>query len=123
MKRRRDRHGRFISSKSRRSRRNPRKWIAGAIKRPGALRRKFAKMFGLKPTQKIPKWMYDAGYKRAQYGHDTRLMRRINLARQLAGFSKKRRGKVVRGVSFRPGRRRKVANPRRRRRRVRIRAS
>lgn len=85
-----------------------RKWIKGAIKRPGALRKKFARWYGLKPRQKIPASMYAKGYKRAKRRGDTRTMRQINLARTLAGFKRKRKGRVVRGAFRR--KRRRVAN-------------
>ena len=64
--------------------RRERKWISGAIKRPGALRRKFTRMFGLKKGHNITASMYARGYKRAKARGDTRTMRQINLARSLA---------------------------------------
>jgi len=108
---------------------NPgKKWISGAIKRPGALRAKFARWYGLKPGKLISRSMYSKGYARAKREGDTRTMRQINMARTLRKIGRKRkakkvrrRGKVIRGVRFRRARvaRRKVANPKRRRRRMR----
>lgn len=100
--------------------RNPRKrrWIGKAIKRPGALRAKFSRWYGLKKGQKISPSMYSRGYARARKRGDTRTMRQINLARRLAKMRRRkisRKGRVIRGVSFRPAARRRVANPRRKR--------
>jgi hypothetical protein len=96
----------------RKRRRNPKKkWIRKAIKRPGALRKKFSRWYGLKKDQKISASMYARGYKRAKARGDTRTMRQINLARNLAKMSRKRRAKpklrVIKGRRVRA----KAANP------------
>lgn len=65
--------------------------IRKAIKRPGALRRKFEKWFGLKPGQKIPRAMYSKGYRRAKKSGDTRTMRQIDFARTIQGLAKRAR--------------------------------
>ena len=112
------RRERKARAKVRKRRKNPKKWIKKAIKRPGALRRKFARWYGLKANKKISASMYAKGYKRAKKKGDTRTMRQINMARTLLKIRKKRKkGKVIRGVRFKkPRARRRVANPKRRRR-------
>ncbi len=108
---RKARRGRAVNRK--------RKWISKAIKRPGALRRKFSRWYGLKPNQKIPASMYAKGYKRAKKRGDTRTMRQINLAKTLSRMDRKRKRrrktKVIRGVRFGAPRRRKIAANRGRR--------
>jgi len=100
--------------------RNAKKWIKGAIKRPGALRKKLTRWYGLKKDELISPSMLNKAYKRAKSRGDTRTMRQVTLARRLKGFAakKRRRGRVIRGTAFRraAARRRKVANPRRIRR-------
>lgn len=100
--------------KKARNKKRRKKWIKKAIKRPGALRKKFAKWYGLKKGQKISMAMYKKGLARARRRKDKRTMRQIRLAMTLARM-RKRKGKVIRGKFGR--RKRRVAANRRKRRR------
>ena len=55
-------------------------WIAGAIKRPGALKKKLGKI--------TPAKLASAGAKAKKTG-DTRTLRQVNLAKTLRKFKKK----------------------------------
>lgn len=98
-----------------RRRRKNRRWIAGAIKRPGALHRTMKRWYGWPLKKKFSRAVLAKAYRRAQRTGNTRVLRQINLARTLRRLPKRRRRKarVIRGVSFRPARRRRAANPRR----------
>lgn len=90
-----------------------RKWIKRAVKRPGALRRKMTRWYGLKPDQKISASMYSKAYKRAKRTGDPRTMRQVNLAKTLSRLRRKKK-KRARVTRFRVGTRRRAANPHRR---------
>lgn len=60
------------------------KWIQGAIKKPGALHKELHVPQG----QKIPKAKLAKAAKRAKKTHNLKLERRVNLARTLSGFRK-----------------------------------
>ncbi len=114
--------------RSRKRSRNQKKWIKGAIKRPGALRARFKKWYKLKDGQKITPSMYKRGLKRAQRmsrsidkkraAEGRRIRSQIRLAQRLSKMAKKRTRKRTSKVVGRIGARRrlarKAANPRRR---------
>ena len=60
------------------------KWIAGAIKHPGALHRSL----GVPEGEKIPQAKLAQARGRAKKTGNTTLMRRLNLARTLGGMHK-----------------------------------
>jgi len=60
------------------------KWIQGAIKHPGALHRELH----VKEGEKIPKAKLAKGLKRAKKTGNTKLEKRINLAKTLSGMRK-----------------------------------
>jgi len=117
-------HYRHRRRRLNKARRKTRRWIKKAVKRPGALRAKLTRWYGLKKNQLIPMPMLSKAYWRAKKAGDTRTMRQVMLARRLKSIAArrrkkkpaKRRGKVLRG-RFRPASRRRAANSRKRRKR------
>ena len=59
-------------------------WIQGAIKKPGALHR----ALGIPQGKKIPGKKLSSALKKAEKTGNTKMVRRINLARELKGFNK-----------------------------------
>lgn len=66
--------------------REPKKWIAGAIKRPGALRATAKRAGLLKGEEKLSGSDLAKLGRRAERTGNTRLQRQVNLARTLRKF-------------------------------------